>query len=243
MGRFLAESLGADQPLYAIHANGVDGRETMTGGVMDMARAYVEEILGAQPKPNGPFLIAGMCHGELAAIEVARELQARGREVGQLILFDPPAVPPLGSIKRNQTIDTRNPLVAAQLYQRVRGVLLRRDSHYLPFAANDQQQLHFATLAGVNSLVALSTHVPEIFSGAVTAIVSFERAAAFFHPQLRWAKLLSRRPAVHVLPYSHLELFGSANHEFSRVLNFVLEGAMNSETRVERTAEAAFASA
>ena len=178
----------------------------------------------------------------MAAIEVARELQARGRELGPLILADPPNVPP-GYIKRNQEIDPRNPLVAQQLYQWARGRLLFHASHgRVPFEVNNERQLHAATLAGINSLVALSKHIPAIFSGAVTAILSFEHATGFFHPEMHWVKLLPQKPTGHVLPYIHDEIFQSGRHEFARVLKFVLEGAMNSETRVESGAVTAFAS-
>ena len=63
-------------------------RGTMPSSVKDMTFTYVEEISEAQPK--GPLLIAGMCAGGLAAMEVARELLAKGREIGPVILVDPP---------------------------------------------------------------------------------------------------------------------------------------------------------
>src|ERR1700751_2679905 len=87
-GRFLVSSLGPSQPFYAINANGLEGRASAPTSVKDMALAYVEEISKAQP--TGPLLIGGMCAGGLAAMEVARELQARGREPGPIILVDPP---------------------------------------------------------------------------------------------------------------------------------------------------------
>jgi thioesterase domain-containing protein len=242
MGRFLAQGLGPDQPLYAICANGIDGRETAACTVEDMASAYVEEIVGAQP--NGPLMIAGLCTGGLAAIEVMRQLRARGRQVGPLILADPPTTPP-GYIKRNQTIDPGDPLVANQLYQWVRECLLNdasRSDNDLPFAANDERQLHVATLAGVKSLVALSKHRPEIFPGAVVTILSFERAAGFFHPEMHWVKLLPQKPAAHILPYAHDEIFRSGRHDFARVLKFVLEGALKPETRSESGAAPTLAS-
>jgi thioesterase domain-containing protein len=237
IGRFLAQALGQDQPFYCINANNIDSRgTTKPGGVKDMALGYVEEILRAQP--NGPLLIGGMCVGGLAAIEVVRELQARGREVGPVILADPPTVPP-GFIKQNQTVNPHDAQVAAQLYERVRGQLLERASiSYadLPFEPDDQTQVHLATLAGVNSLVALSRHVPEVFPGATVMILSIAHAPGIFHTQMHWIKLLPQAPTAHVLPCTHREMFRSARHDFARVLKFVLEGAINAGTRAESAA-------
>src|SRR5713226_68428 len=115
LSRFLAQSLGPDQPFHAINANGGDGREIT---VKDMAHTYAEKIVDSQP--NGPVFIAGMCAGGLIALEVVRELQARGREVGPAILVDPPTMPQ-GLISQNQEVDARDPVVASQLYGRVRG--------------------------------------------------------------------------------------------------------------------------
>src|SRR3954470_23569169 len=80
VGRFLAQSWGPDQPIFAINASGVDGRSAVDNNdeltVKDMARTYVEEV--QETRPRGPVFIGGMCAGGLAALEVARELQARG---------------------------------------------------------------------------------------------------------------------------------------------------------------------
>jgi thioesterase domain-containing protein len=230
MGRFFARSLGPDQPLYGINANGIDGRETTASDSQAMALAYVNEILDAQP--SGPLLLGGMCAGGLVAMEVARELLARGREVGPLILLDPPPVP---QIYKPDTwlVDPRNPAVASHLYQRVRAQLLNHDPRDIPFPVNDQQRVHLATLAGVNVLVALSRHRPKAFPGEATVILSSERAAAFFHPQMAWAKLLPQTPIAHVLSCTHQEFYKSARYNLAHVLKFLLEGVPHRGSRTE----------
>jgi hypothetical protein len=158
-------------------------------------------------------------------------------------LVDPPAVPP-GFIPHNQTIDPRNPLVASQLYQRVRGQLSRHAAQThkdLSFAVDDETQMHLATLAGVNSFVALSRYLPEPFLGATVVILSFERAAGFFHPQMHWVKLLPQKPMAYVLPCAHLEMFRSARHEFARVLKLALENIMNPSIQDQHATEMAVA--
>jgi thioesterase domain-containing protein len=241
LGGFLSRSLGPDQPFYAINAAGLDGRGTMPSSVKDMTFTYVEEISEAQPK--GPLLIAGMCAGGLAAMEVARELLAKGREIGPVILVDPPTP---GRLPLSPTVDPKDPLVASQLYERARGSLLRSasESRYdMPFAANDQQQMHLAALVAVNSLVVFCRHVPEIFPGAAVAILSSQRAKAFFHPQMYWVKLLPRLMMSHVLPFGHYELFRSGLHDFARVLKFTLEGAINPKIPAGSAAGSMFAPA
>lgn len=224
LGGYLAPFLGPDQPLYGINANGIDGRESTACDSQAMALAYVGEILDAQP--HGPLLVGGMCAGGLVAMEVVRELQARGREVGPLILLDPPPVPQVYN-HHNLLISLRNPKVASRLYERARAYFLDHDPRELPFPVNDQQRLHLATLAGVNAFVALSKHRPKAFLGQATAILSSERAAAFFHPQMPWAKLLPQRPVAHVLSGSHLNFFRLERDSIARILKFILESDLH----------------
>jgi thioesterase domain-containing protein len=235
LGRVLAALLGSSQPLYAINANGMDGRDSTPTTVKDMALAYAQEISKVQP--TGPLLIAGMCAGGFAAMEVARELQVRGRELGPVILVDPP-LPHL----QLRPIDTQNPLIASKLYERVRGKLLEHASYAhndMPFPLNDPDQVHVATSAAVKTLVAFGMHVPEVFSGAAVVILSSRRAHAFFHPQMYWIKLLPRLIMTHVLPFEHTELFRSGRRELGRILKFVLESDVRAQIPGKPTLEAA----
>jgi thioesterase domain-containing protein len=238
LGRFLAHALGPDQPLYAICATGFDGRTTVENDettIMEMAHTYVEEIL--ETRPSGPVFVGGMCAGGLVALEVARELQARGQTVGPVILADPPATP-YGLNPHYQTVNAQDPLVRSQLYQRVRGQLMDHSSQYyndMPFAAGNEQQVHLATLAGIRTMVASCRHVPvEIYSGSAAAILSSQRAPGFLHPEMPWSNLLTGKKAIHVLPYSHFDLFRSGRHDFSRLLKTILDGGMDVGTTSER---------
>src|SRR5229473_886157 len=109
-----ARVLGPDQPLYAIYANGTNGRQPVIDNMADMVRAYLEEI--RMVRPTGAVRIGGICVGSFAAIEIARELQTEGRQVGSVILIDPPAVPP-GCHQQNHKIDVHAPRVVENIYQ------------------------------------------------------------------------------------------------------------------------------
>ena len=217
------DALGPERPVYAIHANGMDGREAVIDNIPDMVSAYVEQIRGA--RPWGPIHIGGFCTGSLAAIEVTRALQNEGRQVGPVILVDPPPVIP-GFNERTRAVDHRDPSHAEQLYRSVYARLLARPPNPyddMPFDRRDPQQMHAAVLAGVGSLVALSKHAPQPFSGHAQVLVSASRATRFFDPASSWRSLLTGPRMVHVAPYNHDEFFGSGREHVTRVVKFLLE--------------------
>jgi thioesterase domain-containing protein len=223
LGPTFAAALGPNQPLYILNANGIDGRRPVIDNVPDMVLHYVREI--EETRPEGPLRIGGMCSGGLVAIEIARNLQERGRQVGAVILADPPPVP-FSYDKQSRAVDLRQPQVAQQLYDQVRRTLLdyaSRTYNHMPFDTGDPQQVHAATLAGVGSLVALAKYIPMPFSGPAELIISAQRAAAFFHPQMPWHRLLPGPRVVHVLPWNHIELFRSGREAVARLLKFILD--------------------
>ena len=198
-----------------------------------MVQAYVGEIISV--RPSGPLIVAGMCLGGLIAIEIVRELQARDRNVGPVILADPPVTPP-GFLEQNQRLDPQRPEIARRLYEQQRRILLdhaSRSYNDMPFDCNDPEKMHLATLAAVGSLVALTKHVPTPFSGRVVLILSAERAPGFFHPKGPWRTILPGPQTAHVLPWPHTELFRSGLEQFARLFNFILNEIATSNAPAE----------
>src|SRR5262249_40847069 len=154
IGRYLARKFGPDQPFYAVNASGFSPGQPIIENARDMVQAYVAEIISV--RPSGPIIVGGMCLGGLIAIEIVRELQARDRKVGPVILADPPPMP-RAFREQNQRPDPRQPQIARQLYDNVRREFLNyasRPYYDMPFDCNDPEKLHLATLAGVGSHVA-----------------------------------------------------------------------------------------
>lgn len=231
LGRYLVRRFGPDQPFYAVNASGFYPDDARTESARGMVQAYVAEIISA--RPSGPLIVAGMCAGGLIAIEIVRELQARDRKVGPVILADPPAVPHAFN-EKIQGVDPRQPQIARQLYEHVRRNFLDHASlphNDMPFDRNDPEQVHLAVLAGVDTLVALSKHVPTPFSGSAVLILSAERAPGFFHPKAPWRTILTGPQTVHVLHWQpHVELFRSGLEQFARLCNFILKEIAVSHT-------------
>ncbi|MCY0992037.1 amino acid adenylation domain-containing protein [Nannocystis sp. ILAH1] len=82
----LARELGAERPVYAFRALGLEDGEVPEGSVPEMARRYVEELLELQPE--GPYLLGGHSSGGVIAYEIAGQLLARGHVVERVIQVD-----------------------------------------------------------------------------------------------------------------------------------------------------------
>lgn len=80
--------LGDEQPLFALQARGLDGTEPPCSTIKEMALEYVKAMRNQQA--TGPYFIGALCAGTYVAIEMARLLNAEGKKVLPLLLFDPP---------------------------------------------------------------------------------------------------------------------------------------------------------
>ncbi|WP_229689048.1 non-ribosomal peptide synthetase [Puia dinghuensis] len=82
----LAMSMDPDQPVYGLQAKGLNGIDEPLDNMDAIAAHYVAEIL--EHNPDGPFCLAGYSFGGFIAFEMARQLQAMGKEVKMLGIFD-----------------------------------------------------------------------------------------------------------------------------------------------------------
>jgi acyl-CoA synthetase (AMP-forming)/AMP-acid ligase II/thioesterase domain-containing protein len=83
-GYRLGALLKDDAPVYLLHSllNGASGIET----IEDMVQQHLPHIEAVEPK--GPIRLAGFCHGGHAALELANQLERRGRAVESVALID-----------------------------------------------------------------------------------------------------------------------------------------------------------
>jgi amino acid adenylation domain-containing protein len=79
----MLEIVETDRPVYGVREMG-DEREPMS--TEDRARKFVQEILAVYP--NGPLYLAGWCAAGTLTVEIARQLQEAGHQVGLVALFD-----------------------------------------------------------------------------------------------------------------------------------------------------------
>jgi thioesterase domain-containing protein len=80
----LARRLG--RACYGLQARALDGRHEPHTSVREMAKDYAAEIVARQP--TGRIQLAGWSFGGYVAVEMARQLQAAGRELAPIIVAD-----------------------------------------------------------------------------------------------------------------------------------------------------------
>ena len=80
----LARLLGPDQPFYGLQARGLDGKEVPFTSVLEMARHYIAEIRAI--RPQGPYILVGICTGGLIAYEMAQQLFEQGEDVTLVVM-------------------------------------------------------------------------------------------------------------------------------------------------------------
>jgi thioesterase domain-containing protein len=234
-GSALMRALGPQQPIYAIHAEGIDGRVPPIDNIRDMVSEYVRQI--RETGVTGQIRIGGMCGGCTATIEVARDLQKSGIETGPVILVDPTA--PVFETQKRAAAGPLRPEVAEQMYQWVRMFFLeltKYPGNDFPFDVHDANQLHIAALAGRSAAVANDKFVKTPFLGPIEVILAQTRAASFFHPQLQWRKLLPGLCAAYVLPSDHTELLSHGREGTIRLLRFIIEQGLIVENPVSASA-------
>jgi thioesterase domain-containing protein len=82
----LARRLPEGVAVYGLEPHGTARSPILHTRIEEMAAHYVRLMLGA--RPEGPYLLGGMCAGGVIAFEMALQLQRAGRPVGFVALLD-----------------------------------------------------------------------------------------------------------------------------------------------------------
>ncbi|HZY39293.1 MAG TPA: amino acid adenylation domain-containing protein [Mucilaginibacter sp.] len=82
----LAANMSPDQPVYGLQAKGLDGIDEPLDKIEDIAAHYISAVM--EQNPSGPYALAGYSFGGIIAFEMARQLEALGKEVKMLAMFD-----------------------------------------------------------------------------------------------------------------------------------------------------------
>lgn len=230
LGRALTDALPADQPLYFVHARGLDGSGEPCRTVKAMVGAYLPAI--RKIWPSGPYLIGGIGQGSFAALEIVRELLLFNRRVGPVLMIDPGMAPHRTptAIKALEPVLAR-PDVIRQLHDQAATTFLRyRDlERVLPFDPADEAQLLRAVDVGVATSLAFARHRVSPFYGTTELILTWNWARNFFMPQHEWQKVLPANRTFHVLQGTHQDLVDANQRQLAQMIAIYLESALDGE--------------
>jgi len=115
----LARYLDSEQPVYGLPAQGTDSHDRPHTTIEAMAGHAIR--LMREVQDVGPYSLIGYCSGGVLAFEMARQLQAQGETVGQLVLVDSVApgthLRSLGRIAVEAARGTNRRLFQERVYQ------------------------------------------------------------------------------------------------------------------------------
>jgi len=178
----LARCMDSDQPVYGFQGVGLDERDDPPGTLEDLARGFVAKLVGFLPE--GPYFLGGYCVGGVVAFEMARQLEAMGRKVALLALFE-----------TNATRYSPKLLPQLSTFVRVTGRALDRLSGLSPFA-------HFASPFGFRQrLDQPAARMPrllkEVFSASFQADGTLVPGSPWPQDNRLWNLLAAYEPQVY----------------------------------------------
>ncbi len=203
----LAKYMSAEQPIYAIQPQGLDGEKAYHNTIEEMATHYISEIRKVQP--DGNYRLLGTCFSNAVCLEMAKQLEAMNCSVSMYIIDSAPAH--LISLEKSKPIrrflrillDQNWSLLYRKLRRRV--LIFKKKASIKPVSAAQRQLQN--TINSLNSLYAAYNWTP--FNGKITLIRSSQFAAKEgkrFHLK-QWNSLAKGGLEVHVVEGRHLTIF------------------------------------
>jgi len=202
------------KPIYGLQPKGIEGFDDPCERIEDMAEFYLQAL--SRFHPSGPYLLAGYSLGGLVALEMARALVSRGKEVPLLVLID--SYPDINALspmqflrlwmqraKRRVTMFGRPPRADIRL-----GGLPSTDA--IPTFAPAFERVRDAAYR------ALRNYKPRAYPGAVKFIRAAEVTEFPADPAAVWSHLFSSLE-VETVPGDHLGMLTTHYGELASVLN------------------------
>jgi amino acid adenylation domain-containing protein len=216
--RPLSRHLGNDQPVYALQAQGLDGRTKPLTRVEDMAALYISEMRAVQPE--GPYFLLGASFGGLVIYEMAQQLLEQNQHVALLAMLNTDC-PVYSFAKRIRChlghLREKGPREYAQ------GIVNRRFKGRVSETRNEttndldpEIQKVLAKDSGVDKslvrtvlaiMAAGEQYAPaRVYPGKITFFWARDAKRDFEDNRLAWRKLAGGGFDVHVVPGTHTSM-------------------------------------
>lgn len=215
--RDLVEYLDPQQPVYGLEARGLDGQETPSTSIEDMAAYYIQQIFTIQPPSSTPYFLAGSSMGGLIAFEIAHQLQNMGQKIGLVALFDTISPTYRQFSLRNQVVNHLKQgykFTLARINDRVNQFKSKLEQQVRKAAGKNQTQFpegtrNFRLEVELANKRALKTYSAQACPLQVTLFRAINQplgASWYFDTQLGWGKLATLGVKTYNVPGNHLTL-------------------------------------
>jgi len=215
----LARQLSDDQPFYGLQLQGLYGDAVMHLTIEAMATHYLAEIATVQPA--GPYRLAGYCFGAIVAVEMARQLRARGETVTLLANFNGPSpgyIARFGNTPRPQRAPSPRPRWTLAQRVRVQFTARRWQGRFRPLALRLRKS---ALFLGTRLWTLFGRPLPDVWREAAIyelcavaelryrpavseeSMLMFYGAGLFREPDLGWQAFFPRGLEAHEIPGDH----------------------------------------
>ncbi len=189
----LSRQLGPDQPFYGLQ----DGMANPVR-IEALAAYYLEQL--REVKPEGPYLLGGVCAGAVVAFEMAQQLQAQGQQVPFLAMVEPAG--------------QRGPGIGAYLdlaWSVLERLLPRFGKHarqILSKPSSGQVDYVRLKLKVIANRLALVRYRPQPYHGRLDLFLTEDSLRIDENSQLDWCKLALLGAEVHEFPGNHATIVG-----------------------------------
>ena len=233
----LAHRLDAEQPVYMLAARGLDNGQVPHTKVEEMADDYLNEIRGFQPE--GPYLLGGECIGGAVAFEMARQLEAKGQEVGLLVLLDTPYPsgrtwsfhhligPWMKRIRQHRTAVLELAPEKRWGYLKEKGKKAMRIGTAKMYPATAPLEIQLRQI-GISYQKAIRHYRPAHYPGHLVLLVSEGNSSQNY--VLGWETLAEQGTEIYTVPGDHLSYIKEHVHTTAEQLQAILDAAQQEKS-------------
>lgn len=201
VGPDFLEMLGKEQPLYALQARGLDGRQEPHRTIEAMAAEYVAAVRTVQP--HGPYFLGGFCAGCFVTLEMIRLLRGQGDKIYPPLLIDPPSPNELRRIPR----DSEEGFLLKLIKRRVQAGAWKIDLH-------NANAVNAAIAVARAFEDALEAYRPRPLPVRAMVIAAVGRWLSQAHVK----RVFGEQVQVFLINTIHLELLAGENRQFANAV-------------------------
>ncbi len=220
----LAAHLEPEQPIYALQAQSLDGKQPPLTRIEDMAAYYIKQIYSVQPE--GPYFLGGSSFGGVLAFEMAYQLHAQGHKIALLALFD--VISPKYNVFSFRNRAARNlqlgrEYILARVKEKINSLKSMNQERMQKIASKfsptmdrpvpDVSRDIFFEVATAN-IQALADYVPQVYPFKVTLFraINQPKGSSWYHDaQLGWGELATGGVEIYQVPGDHLSLMAETD--------------------------------